>query len=57
MESEVGAALSLSLDERQAIPADAVHALVEGRLRPTTPAMVRPAPDLKVDDTLLEVSA
>ena len=57
MESEVEGALSLLLDENQATTADAVHALVEGRVHPKTPAMVRPVVDLNVYDALLEVSA
>lgn len=57
MESEVEVALSLLLDEKHAITAEAVKALVEARLQPKTPAMTRPAVDLKVYDTLLGVSA
>lgn len=57
MESEVETALLLLLDAKQTITVDAVKALVEGRLQPKAPAMVRPVVDLKVYDTLLEVSA
>jgi hypothetical protein len=57
MESEVETALSLLLDEKQAITVDAVKALLDGRMQPGTPTMVRPVVDLKVYDTLLEVSA
>ena len=57
MESEVEAALSLLLSEEHIVTAHAVKAMVEGKLQPKTPSMVRPVVDLKVYDTLLEVSA
>jgi len=57
MEVEVEAALSLMLDEGQAITADAIKALVDGRRQPKTPTMVRPEVDLKPYDALLGVSA
>jgi len=57
MESEVEAALSLLLEEKRVVTADAVKALVEEKLQPRTPSMVRPEVDLKVYDKLLEVSA
>jgi hypothetical protein len=56
MESEVEAALSLLLSEEQVVTAHAVKAMVDGKLQPKTPSMVRPVVDLTVYDSFLEVS-
>lgn len=57
MESEVEAALVLLLDDNHVVSADAVKALVEGKLQPRAPSMVPPPVDLTVYDSLLGVSA
>jgi hypothetical protein len=57
MESEVEAALSMLLDDKATITADAVKALVMQKCTPTVPEMTPPTVDLQAYDRLLKVLA
>jgi hypothetical protein len=57
MESEVETALSMLLDDKASITADAVKALVMQKCTPTVPEMTPPTVDLQAYDRLLKVLA
>ena len=54
LESEVDTALSMLLDDKATITADAVKALVMQKCTPTVPELTAPTVDLQVYDRLLK---